>query len=80
MLVYECAVKLVYKCISGVVQYGVSFFMKNHNVIFICYISVLILSVADNNSKEELIQYRLPVTHLQPFHHYHLEMIMVYIR
>ncbi|XP_064634936.1 coiled-coil domain-containing protein 33-like isoform X3 [Lineus longissimus] len=37
---------------------------------------VLIMTVADKNSREVLVSYKLPITHLVPFHQYHLEMVM----
>ncbi|XP_067090005.1 coiled-coil domain-containing protein 33 [Osmerus mordax] len=36
---------------------------------------VVVLNVADSRTKEILAHYRLPVVHLQPFHHYHLELV-----
>nr|XP_033775606.1 coiled-coil domain-containing protein 33 isoform X2 [Geotrypetes seraphini] len=35
----------------------------------------VILSVADSETKELLVTYKIPVNYLQPFHHYYLEMI-----
>ncbi|KAL2093244.1 hypothetical protein ACEWY4_010556 [Coilia grayii] len=35
----------------------------------------LVLSVADSESRELLAYYRLPVAHLRPFQHYHLELL-----
>ncbi|XP_069758340.1 coiled-coil domain-containing protein 33 [Narcine bancroftii] len=35
----------------------------------------LVLSIADSRSKELLVRYRLPVSYLQMFYHYHLELI-----
>ncbi|XP_013383445.1 coiled-coil domain-containing protein 33 [Lingula anatina] len=37
---------------------------------------VLIVTVADNPSKQTLVSCRLPIFYLQPFHPYHLEMVM----
>ncbi|XP_030621172.1 coiled-coil domain-containing protein 33 [Chanos chanos] len=39
---------------------------------------VVILSVADSRTKELLAYFRLPVTHLQPFRHYHLELVQAH--
>uniref|UniRef100_UPI003AADFB6A coiled-coil domain-containing protein 33 n=1 Tax=Centroberyx gerrardi TaxID=166262 RepID=UPI003AADFB6A len=39
---------------------------------------VVVLNVADGRSKELLAHYRLPVAHLQPFHHYHLELVQAH--
>uniref|UniRef100_S4RC10 Coiled-coil domain containing 33 n=1 Tax=Petromyzon marinus TaxID=7757 RepID=S4RC10_PETMA len=36
---------------------------------------VVVVNVADENTKELLVSYRLPVWYLQPFHHYHLELV-----
>nr|XP_022315826.1 coiled-coil domain-containing protein 33-like isoform X2 [Crassostrea virginica] len=35
----------------------------------------LVLSVADGRSKQELVDYQIPVNSLQPFHQYHLELV-----
>ncbi|XP_056019643.1 coiled-coil domain-containing protein 33-like isoform X2 [Ostrea edulis] len=35
----------------------------------------LVLSVADAASKQELVDYQIPVNSLQPFHQYHLELV-----
>ncbi|XP_067829643.1 coiled-coil domain-containing protein 33 [Heptranchias perlo] len=36
---------------------------------------VVILNIADSRTKELLASYRVPVTYLQMFHHYHIELI-----
>ena len=58
-------------CVIELVNYLISYI-----IIFI----VLILTVADKETKERLAEYRLPVTHLQPYHHYHLEMVLVRLK
>ncbi|XP_061192460.1 coiled-coil domain-containing protein 33-like isoform X1 [Saccostrea echinata] len=35
----------------------------------------LVVSVADGPSKQELVDYKIPVNSLQPFHQYHLELV-----
>ncbi|XP_074647893.1 coiled-coil domain-containing protein 33-like isoform X2 [Tubulanus polymorphus] len=37
---------------------------------------VLVLTVADQSSKESLVNYKIPLNYLIPFHQYHLELIM----
>ncbi|KAJ1181352.1 hypothetical protein NDU88_006560 [Pleurodeles waltl] len=37
----------------------------------------VVLNVADSRTKELLVSYRVPVNFLQPFHHYHLELVQV---
>ncbi|KAG5273539.1 hypothetical protein AALO_G00152480 [Alosa alosa] len=39
---------------------------------------VLVLKVADSGSRELLAYYRLPVAHLRPFQHYHLELVQAH--
>ncbi|KAK6170398.1 hypothetical protein SNE40_018803 [Patella caerulea] len=36
----------------------------------------LMLTIGDSTSKNRLVNYELPVNHLQPFHQYHLEMVV----
>ncbi|XP_072348906.1 coiled-coil domain-containing protein 33 isoform X3 [Scyliorhinus torazame] len=36
---------------------------------------VVVLNIADSRTKELLASYRVPVTYLQMFHHYHIELI-----
>nr|XP_015198891.1 PREDICTED: coiled-coil domain-containing protein 33 isoform X1 [Lepisosteus oculatus] len=38
----------------------------------------MVLSVADSRTKELLAYYRLPLRHLQPFHHYHMELVQAH--
>ncbi|XP_041075458.1 coiled-coil domain-containing protein 33-like isoform X2 [Polyodon spathula] len=41
---------------------------------------VVILNVADSRTKELLASYRLPIHYLQPFHHYHMELVQAHKR
>lgn len=44
-----------------------------HNIDY--FILVLVVSVADGPSKQELVDYQIPINSLQPFHQYHLELV-----
>ena len=39
--------------------------------------SELVLSVADSSSRQLLVSYQIPLTFLQTFHHYHLNLVTV---
>ncbi|KAK1157967.1 coiled-coil domain-containing protein 33-like [Acipenser oxyrinchus oxyrinchus] len=41
---------------------------------------VVILNVADSRTKELLASYRLPIHYMQPFHHYHMELVQAHKR
>ncbi|XP_058850981.1 coiled-coil domain-containing protein 33 isoform X1 [Acipenser ruthenus] len=41
---------------------------------------VVILNVADSRTKELLASYRFPIHYLQPFHHYHMELVQAHKR
>ncbi|MGH0146529.1 UNVERIFIED_CONTAM: hypothetical protein FKN15_008327 [Acipenser sinensis] len=41
---------------------------------------VVILNVADSRTKELLANYQLPIHYLQPFHHYHMELVQAHKR
>lgn len=43
--------------------------------IYVIIFSVLVVSVADGPSKQELVDYQIPINSLQPFHQYHLELV-----
>lgn len=53
------------------------FFRHEHDIdyIYVIIFSVLVVSVADGPSKQELVDYQIPINSLQPFHQYHLELV-----
>lgn len=66
LAIFGCKKVLVMSVNSGYIYF---------DYIYVIIFSVLVVSVADGPSKQELVDYQIPINSLQPFHQYHLELV-----